>query len=111
MTTLSLKLREENEFIPLKDFEGRYEIMISFPYEIYDIKLKTFNFGVKTNRDGVKVRLYVKENECKIFVKHRLIMKQFNTEYNEHKRIYHINGNKLDNHIENLTFKKSDMNK
>ena len=31
MTTLSLKLREENEFIPLKDFEDRYEIMISFP--------------------------------------------------------------------------------
>ena len=28
MTTLSLKLREENEFIPLKDFEDRYEIMI-----------------------------------------------------------------------------------
>ena len=31
----------QNEFITLKDFEGRYKIMKSYPYEIYDTKLKT----------------------------------------------------------------------
>ena len=110
MTTLSLKLREENEFIPLKDFEDRYEIMISFPYEIYDIKLNTFNFGSRSPRIGNRVGLF-KNDKCEVWFKHRLIMKQFNTEYNEDKRIYHINGNKLDNHIENLSFQKSDMKK
>lgn len=99
MTTLSLKLREENEFVPLKDLEDRYEIMKSFPVEIYDTKLKAFNFGVKASQNGALIRLCVGDNKYKNFVKHRLIMKQFNTEYNEHKHIYHINGNRLDNHI------------
>ena len=89
------------EFIPLKGFEEDYEIMTTYPYNIRSITTKKYNYGVHAKRDGIKINL-----NGKIYLKHRLIAKQFMPNYIDNKPIYHINGDKLDNHIDNLTYNR-----
>ena len=59
--------------------------MKSYPYEIYDTKLKTLNFGTKSKTLGNRVLLFINDDNTKykVWAKHRLIMKQFNPDYND----------------------------
>ena len=88
---------ESSNFIPLIGFENDYAIMNEYPFDIKDLKHNTMNYGVATLRDGIIVNLNGKQ-----YRKHNLIAKQFIPNPNNRKRVFHINGNKLDNTLDNL---------
>ena len=48
----------ENDYEPLIGFESRYKIKKEYPYDIYDIKYKTFIIGIMTERDGNRLCLF-----------------------------------------------------
>lgn len=56
------------------------------------------NIGVYTESDGITIGINGKR-----YRKHKLILKQFFYDYSETKTIYHKNGDKFVNHLDNLT--------
>ncbi|KAK8836392.1 hypothetical protein M9Y10_039752 [Tritrichomonas musculus] len=93
------------QFVPLKGFEDQYEIQTTYPYNIRNKDTLNNNIGIYTKRDGIIIGLNGKR-----YRKHKLIAKQFLPGYSEPKPIYHKNGDKFDNHLDNLTYKRSDVN-
>lgn len=63
------------------------------------------NIGVYTERDGITIGINGKR-----YRKHKLIAKQFFHDYSETKPIYLKNGDKFDNHLDNLKCKRSEVN-
>ena len=93
----TLPIEEPYEFVPLKGFEDRYEIMNVYPFHVRDKQLNTMNYGMYTKRNGCMICL-----KGKVYLLHRLIAKQFLPNPENKKNVSHINGNKLDNHLSNL---------
>ena len=92
------------KFVPLIGFEDEYEIMDEHPFDIKDLKRNTMNYGIATSRDGAIVNLNGKQ-----YRKHYLIAKQFIPNPMNKKMVFHINGDKLDNHLSNLTWNRNDL--
>ena len=93
------------QFVPLKGFEDQYEIQTTYPYNIRNKDTLNNNIGIYTKRDGIIIGLNGKR-----YRKHKLIAKQFLPGYSETKPIYHKNGDKFDNHLDNLKCKRSEVN-
>ena len=91
-------------FVPLIGFENDYAIMTEYPFDIKDLKHNTMNYGVATSRDGIIVNLNGKK-----YKKHNLIAKQFLPNPNNKKLVFHINGNMLDNTLNNLTWNRYEL--
>ena len=88
---------EQDEFVPLKDFEDSYEILNQYPYIIRK----------KDNHKIIHEYLHDYISVClnnKMYLKHRLIAKQFIPNPNNLLYVDHINHIKTDNRIENLRF-------
>lgn len=87
------------KYVPLIGFENDYEIMTQYPYDIRNKHTMKMNYGVNKTQDGIILNLNGKK--C---LKHRLMAHQFIPNPNNKKLVYHINGDKLDNHLENLSY-------
>lgn len=87
-------------FVDLKGFEGIYKI--SSLGRIYSIKRRTcLKIKRLAGRGYYQVRLS-KEGKYYYYNLHRLIALHFIPNPNNLRTVNHINGNKLDNRIENL---------
>ena len=94
-----------SQFVPLKDFEDQYEMQTTYPYTIMNEDAQNNNLGIYTERDGIIIGINGKRYRL-----HRLIAKQFLPDYSERKPIFHKNGDIFDNHLDNLTYKRSEIN-
>ena len=92
------------QFVLLKNFEDQYEIMTTYPFHLKHKETNIVYGGIYSEKDGMLVTI----NNRKHVKMHRLIAKQFLPGYSETKPIYHKNGDKFDNHLDNLTFKRSE---
>ena len=96
-----------SQFVPLKDFEDQYEIQTTYPFHLRHKETNIVFGGIYSAKDGMLVTI----NNRKHVKMHRLIAKQFLPGYSERKRVYHKNGDIFDNHLDNLTYKYSDIHK
>ena len=96
MNTQETNTQETLEFIPLK-LHQNYEISTTEPFIIRRIKDEKFMKYSKNNSGYVYVSIDGKSIEL-----HRIIAEQFLPNPNNLSDVDHINGNKLDNRIENL---------
>ena len=94
-----------SQFVPLKDFEDQYEIQTTYPFHLRHKETNVIFGGIYTERDGMIVMVGNKHYRL-----HRLIAKQFLPDYSERKPIFHKNGDRFDNHLDNLTYKRSEIN-
>ena len=85
------------EFVDLIDFENDYEIKTTYPYEIRNKRTGKILKESIMNNGYYQVRL-----NRMIYLKHRLIAKQFISNPNNYPCVDHINHQKIDNHISNL---------
>ena len=95
-------MSQDNEWIPLKDFENDYEIMVEYPNSI---RKKSNKRIIKESLNDKRIQndyIIVWINRRKYF-KHILIGKQFikNDDPTNKNQIDHINRDKTDNHINN----------
>ncbi|KAK8886234.1 hypothetical protein M9Y10_041700 [Tritrichomonas musculus] len=97
---------DEAEFVPLKDFEADYEIQTTFPYNIRKKKNQRILKETLKSNDGY---FCVGLNK-KIYLKHRLIAKQFIPNPDNLPQVDHINRNRTDNRLENLRWVSSSTN-
>jgi|SRR5215211_2797954 len=79
-------------------------------YHFLKDKNPRWNNGIKIHRDGY-IMIYAPDHpHCTPYgyiMKHRLIMEKYLKRYLSYKeRVYHINGDKTDNRIENLSLTK-----
>ena len=104
-------MSQDNEWIPLKDFENDYEIMVEYPNSI---RKKSNKRIIKESLNDKRIQndyIIVWINRRKYF-KHILIGKQFikNDDPTNKNQIDHINRDKTDNHINNLRWVSSSEN-
>lgn len=97
-------MNQDFKWINLNAFENcqNYEICNIYPYYIRNAKTKRIIKGNKINNGYIQFSFF-KNGKCKNYLHHVLIYKTFVKFYDDPKlQIDHINGNKDDNHIENL---------
>ena len=90
---------DEAEFEPLKDFENDYEIQTTYPYNIR--KKKTGRIIAESIRNDGYVVLQLMG---KIYLKHRLIARQFIENPDNLPEVDHINRDRSDYHLSNLRY-------
>ena len=101
----------ENDYEPLIGFESRYKIQKEYPFDIYDIKYKTFIIGIMTERDGNRLCLFDENDNPKRVLKHHLIARHFMPGYRPGCLVLHKNHIMTDNRLENLTYHRSEVQK
>ena len=94
------------QFVSLKNFKDQYEIQITYPYTIIKKDTQNNNIGIYTEHDGIIIGINGKH-----YRKLKLIAKQFLPDYSETKLIYHEDVDKFDNHLDNLTYKRSEVHR
>lgn len=111
-------------WIPIHNYLGLYEISNQGNTRSIDRVVKINKFGTtytktyygkvlatKTNRNGyVETNLW-KNNEGKTYSVHRLVLENFCPTRNTTLEVNHIDGNKLNNNLENLEWVTSSQNK
>ena len=100
----------EDDYVIINGF-SRYRMMKEYPFDIYDTVTKSFNYGARTSRDGIRVGLFNDEGKVVSIKKSRLIALQFIPGFSIKNNLFHINGDKFDNHLENLTIHRSEIQK
>lgn len=95
------------QFVLLKNFEDQYEIMTTYPFHLKHKETNIVFKGIYSEKDGMLVTI----NNRKHVKMHRLIAKLSLSDYSERKHIYHKNGDIFDNHLDKLTYKRSDVHK
>ena len=117
----------ENEiWKPCIEYEGLYSVSNKGRIKSEERKLVENNTGVIRKKKPHLMRLYNKDNmyytlrlvdnngKCKNHFVHKLIYESFNGKINDGNKVGHIDGNTLNNNLENLrecTFKESCNNK
>ena len=100
----------ECKFIP--GYEGLY--MIYKDGRVLSCKLgktRTFKFLSISNKTGWYVRVNLRKNKrSKTFYVHRLVADAFLENTNNHCEVNHIDGNKQNNHVDNLEWCTHSMN-
>lgn len=94
-----MEKRKIEIFKPIIGYEHNYEI--SNLGRVRNINTNKY-IKINTGKVGYKVVNLWKNNEYKTKYIHRLIAIYFIPNINEHKQINHIDGDKLNNNIENL---------
>ena len=105
-----IKLDEINEedYIVINGF-SRYRMMKEYPFDVYDKVIKSFNYGERQSRNGFVLGLINDDGKHVSVRKSRLVASQFMKGFSEKNLLFHINGDKFDNHLENLTTHRSEL--
>lgn len=92
-----MEVEREIEFVPLLDYEDKYEIMSEYPFMIKNkINGKILS---ESNTGNGYVRVHLNRKSIN---KHQLIAKQFIPNPNNLSEVDHINHDRADYHLENL---------
>ena len=81
--------------------------MTTYPFHLKHKETNIVYGGIYSEKDGMLVTI----NNRKHVKMHRLIAKLSLSDYSERKHIYHKNGDIFDNHLDKLTYKRSDVHK
>jgi hypothetical protein len=87
------------DFVPIKGYENRY--LVSISGEIYSIKTKKLLKQMQTEKGYLVVELWVNYKRKSVKV-HRLVAETFIENPFGKKEINHKDGNKSNNHVNNL---------
>lgn len=88
-----------NQFLDVKGYEGLYKI--STNGKVYSLKRKKIK-RTDTNRNGYESVNLFKNGRGKHFLVHRLVAQAFIPNPNNYSFVNHIDGNKLNNDVNNL---------
>lgn len=88
-----------NQFLDVKGYEGLYKI--STNGKVYSLKRKKIK-RIDTNRHGYERVNLFKNGRGKHFLVHRLVAQAFIPNPNNYSFVNHIDGNKLNNDVNNL---------
>ena len=93
-------MKIENKFYPIKGYENTY-LINPITQEVYsDIRKRILKGSI--NSDYITYHLKIDKGKTKIKKLHRIIAETFIPNPNNYPVVNHINGNKLDNRVENL---------
>ena len=98
----------EEDYVVINGF-SRYRMMKEYPFDVYDPVTKSFNYGERQSRTGFVLGLVNDDGKHVSVRKSRLIASQFMKGFSEKNLLFHINGDKFDNHLENLTTHRSEL--
>lgn len=96
----------------IKGYEGMYQVSNEGRVKSLDRKVKQRGGGTQNkkgqlivesmNHKGYKLTGITKENKNRTFATHRLVAEHFIENNNEKLQVNHIDGNKTNNHVDNL---------